>query len=81
MEMEDVGRLAPKKNVLTVWKRGVLGRWPAKPETKMPPAEKCAPRIFPPEEFALAFSVCWLNFVLLLSAASAASPGKTKQKR
>lgn len=55
MEMEDVGRLAPKKNVLTVWKRGVLGCCPAKPETKMPPAGKCAHRVFAPEKFALAF--------------------------
>lgn len=29
----------------------------------------------------LLFFVCQLNFVLLLSAAGAASPGKTKQKR
>ena len=28
---------------------------PAKTETKMPPAGKCAPRIFAPEKFALAF--------------------------
>lgn len=28
-------------------------------------AEKCAPRVFAPEKFALAFSVCRLNFVLL----------------
>jgi len=76
-----LGRLAPKKNVLTVWKRGALGRLPAKPETKMPPAGKCALRIFAPEKFALAFSACRLNFILLFSAAGAASLGKTKHKR
>ena len=76
-----VGRLAPEGDVQAAGKRWTLGRWPDKPETKMPPAGKCAPRIFAPEKFALAFSVCRLNFVLLLSATDAASPGKTKQKR
>jgi len=43
------------RNVLAVGKHWALGCWPAKPETKMPPAGKCAPRIFAPEKFALAF--------------------------
>lgn len=50
-----IGRLAPEGNVQAAGKRWTLGRWPAKPETKMPPAEKCALRIFAPEKFALAF--------------------------
>lgn len=69
------------RNVLAVGKHWALGCWPAKPETKMPPAGKCAPRIFAPEKFALAFFVCRLNFVLLLSTAGAEFPGKAKQKR
>lgn len=59
----DVGRLAPEGNVLAVGKRWALGCWPDKPETKMPPAEKYAPRVFAPEKFALAFSACRLNFI------------------
>ena len=51
----DVGRLAPEGNVLAAGKRWALGRQPAKTETKMPPAGKCAPRICAPEKFALAF--------------------------
>ena len=63
--------------------RETLGSGPLAGQTgnKIPPAGKCAPRLFAPEKFALAFFVCQLNFVLLLSAAGAASPGKTKQKR
>lgn len=76
-----IGRLAPEGNVQAAGKRWTLGRWPDKPETKMPPAGKYASRVFASGKFALAFSVCRLNFVLLLSAAGAASPGKTKQKR
>lgn len=50
-----IGRLAPEGNVLAAGKRWALGRQPAKTETKMPPAGKCAPRICAPEKFALAF--------------------------
>ena len=50
-----VGRLAPEGNVLAVGKHWALGCWPVKPETKMPPAGKCAPRVFTSEKFALAF--------------------------
>lgn len=71
----------PKRNVLAAGKREALDCWPAKPETKMPPAGKYALRVFASGKFALTFSACWLNFVLLLSAAGVASPGKTKQKR
>ena len=53
----------PKRNVQAAGKRWALGRLPAKPETKMPPAGKCALRIFAPEKFALAFSACRLNFI------------------
>ena len=44
-----------RRNVLAAGKRWALGRQPAKTETKMPPAGKCAPRICAPEKFALAF--------------------------
>lgn len=44
-----------KQKALAVGKRGALGCWPAKPETKMPTAGKCAPRVFTSEKFALAF--------------------------
>lgn len=40
--------------MLAGWRRKGMC-WPAKPETKMPPAGKCAPRICAPEKFALAF--------------------------
>lgn len=77
----DVGRLAPKRNVQAAGKRWALGCWPAKPETKMPPAENVHLVFSRLKNSRLLFFVCQLNFVLLLSAAGAASPGKTKQKR
>ena len=43
-----------KWKMLAGWRRKGMC-WPAKPETKMPPAGKCAPRICAPEKFALAF--------------------------
>lgn len=49
------------------------------PEARALPDEKCAPRVFAPQKFALAFSVCRLNFVLLFSSAGAALPENTKQ--
>lgn len=40
--------------MLAGWRRKGMC-WPAKPETKMPPAGKCAPRIFAPEKIRACF--------------------------
>lgn len=72
---------AAKKSIwrLTGWPLRLLnvnGRfWPVGAE------KECALRIFAPEKFALAFSACRPNFILLFLAAGAAFHGKTRHKR